>query len=91
MLEVRFDHDPAFVDQPSAGLWLDGEKVGDAPRRSRGWLGRMLDAGRRLSAQVETIRPESRYSGPAGLARIDLTPQADAAPMTLGRRLCLQP
>lgn len=79
-LEVGFAYDPAFVEQASAGLWLDGEKVGDAPRRSREWLGRMVRAGRRLSATVQTIRPATDYSGPACMVRIELTRSETGAP-----------
>ena len=79
-LEILFDHDPTFIEQASAGLWLDGEKVGDAPRRSREWLGRMLAAGRRLTARVEAIRPATEYDGPACLARVELTPAPAASP-----------
>lgn len=86
VLEVAFDHDPAWVEGASAGLWLDWEKVGDAPRRSRRWLGRMLNAGRRLRATVDSIRPATEYSGPACMARIELLRDGVDAP--LGRAAC---
>lgn len=80
-LQVAFDYDPAYVERASAGLWLDGEKVGDAPRRSREWLGRMLNAGRRLCATVESIRPETDYSGRACMARIEMVREGAGAPL----------
>lgn len=85
ILEVAFDYDPGHPERASAGLWLDGEKVGDAPRRSREWLGRMLNAGRRLRASVASIRPESDESGPACIARIEMT--RDEADTPLGRAI----
>ena len=54
-LEVRFPFDPAWRNRASAAFWRGGERVGDAPRVQREMLGRMLRAGCRLDAVVDSV------------------------------------
>lgn len=71
-LELRFEYDPGWVQGASAAFWLNGVKVGDAPRPERERLGRMLLAGRRLDALLETIRAPTEHDGWAARAIVRL-------------------
>lgn len=82
-LDVGFAYDPAFMRAPSTGFWLDGEKVGDAPRRLRAWTGRMLRARRRLTAEVERQRPGADGEGPACILAIGLDRDTVGPPLDL--------
>ena len=57
-LEVREARDPAYVNSVSSDFWLGDAKLGDAPRRSRSLLGRMLRGGRVLTAQLYSVEPD---------------------------------
>lgn len=80
-LDVRFAFDPAFVDEPSAQFHLNGLVLGDAPRRCRRWMGRLLNAGCRLRGQVVEPLPEMEHRPALVRVRVDLAPGPPGEPL----------
>lgn len=79
-LELRFDYDPGFCEQASAGFYWRGAKVGDAPRIQREALGRMLLAGRRLDAVLDEVRAPTEHRDWSAQAVVRLHPGVALSP-----------